>query len=417
MSLNTNLNLHFYGIYDDKRFEFDTIQEVKKNQFSLRLPKGRDIWIHSSMILLALAGILMSVSASMSTNVVYFELMKQGAKQFFYVFIGYLGYFVLAKYIDLKKLKNWILPIMIGTIVLLIIPLFGTARNGALAWIDLPGGATIQPSEFTKLVIIAVNVVYLGDLKTRKKEFFDIIQMPLMFLLTSLFIVVFLQKDLGSGVVIAIVGFGTFLLAGHKKLRKSQRYLIILIFIAVLAIPMLLTEAGLNWIESNGILQGYMLNRFKVAVNPFIDVYGSGYQLINGLVAMVRGGWFGVGFGNGLQKYGYLPAAKTDYILAVVGEEMGYFGILSIFGMYFVIFYRLLKHSFNTSNEKNQMIIFGVLLYLMMHFILNVGGVTGLIPLTGVPLLLLSAGGSSTISMMMALGMAQYAIVEESKKF
>ena len=389
---------------------------MKKNQFSLRLPKGRDIWIHSSMFLLALVGVLMSVSASMSTNVVSFDLLTQGLKQFIYALVGYMGYFVLTKYIDIKQLKNWILPIMIITIALLIIPLFGTARNGALAWIDLPGGATLQPSEFAKLVVIAVNVVYLGDLKKRKKELGDIFQTPLFFLIAVLFIVVVLQKDLGSGVVIAVVGLGTFLLAGHKKLKRSQRIIVIFIFIGLALIPFVLTEAGLNWIESHNILSGYMLNRFKVAVNPFIDVYGSGYQLINGLVAMVRGGWFGVGFGNGLQKYGYLPAAKTDYILAVVGEEMGYIGILAIFAMYFVIIYRLLQHSFKATSEKNQMIIFGVLLYLSMHFILNVGGVTGLIPLTGVPLLLLSAGGSSTISIMMALGMAQNAIVDESKK-
>lgn len=389
---------------------------MKKNQFSLRLPKGRDAWINSSMLLLALAGILMTVSASMSTNVVYFDLMMQGVKQFVYVVVGYIGYFIFTKYINLKQLKNYILPIMIITIVLLIVPLFGTARNGALAWIDLPGGATLQPSEFAKLIVIWVNVVYLGDLKTKRKEWLDIIQTPLSFLMAVLFIVVVLQSDLGSGVVIAIVGIGTYLMAGHKKLRKSQFIILIGIIVGFFALPFFLSEVGIAWVESTGILKGYMLNRLKVAINPFIDIYGSGYQLVNGLVAMVRGGWFGVGYGNGLQKYGYLPAAKTDYILAVVGEEMGYIGILVIFSLYFIIIYRLLKHSFNATSEKNKIILFGVFLYLTLHFILNAGGVTGLIPLTGVPLLLMSAGGSSTISIMTALGMAQYAIVDEVKK-
>ncbi len=388
---------------------------MKKNQFSLRLPKGRDAWINLSMLLLAFAGILMSVSASMSTNAVYFDLIIQGAKQFLYFLIGLSAYFVFTKFIDLKKLNNLILPVMVITIIFLIIPLFGTARNGAYAWIDLPGGITIQPSEFAKLIVIWVNMIYLGDLKTRRKEFGDIIQTPIIFLMAVLFIVVVLQSDLGSGVVIAVIGVGTFLLAGHRKLRKTQLILSVLIVVGFMSLPLLLTEAGLERLESFG-LSGYMLNRFKVAVNPFTDIYGSGYQLINGLVAMVRGGWFGVGFGNGLQKYGYLPAAKTDYILAVVGEEMGYLGILFIFSLYFIIILRLLKHSFEATSEKNQIIIFGVLLYLSLHFILNVGGVTGLIPLTGVPLLLLSAGGSSTISVMMALGMAQHAIVDEYRK-
>ena len=395
----------------------DLLQYVlmTKKNFSLRLPKGRDIWIQSSMLALAGIGILMTVSASMTTNVVSFELLQQVLKQLFFVTLGYSSYFVLSKYIPVTRLKKIMSTIMILSIILLFIPLLESARNGAQAWITLPGGITLQPSEFIKLVVIVVNSVYLGDLKVRKKDFSQIVQYPLGYLALVTIIIVFIQKDLGSGVVVFLIGISTYMLAGHNKLKRSQYWLIGLMFVGIFALPLLLTSGGISWIESTGILKGYMLNRFKVVINPFEDLYGSGYQLVNGMVAMVRGGLFGVGYGNGLQKYGYLPAAKTDYILAVIGEEMGFVGILIVFVLFFIIIFRLINHTFKAKSEKNRIILFGVMMYVSLHFILNVGGVTGLIPLTGVPLLLLSAGGSSTLSVMMALGMAQFVIVEESK--
>jgi cell division protein FtsW len=351
----------------------------------------------------------------MTTNVVSFELLQQVLKQLFFVTLGYSSYFVLSKYIPVTRMKKIMSTIMILSIILLFIPLFESARNGAQAWITLPGGITLQPSEFIKLVVIVVNSVYLGDLKVRKKDFSQIVQYPLGYLALVTIIIVFIQKDLGSGVVVFLIGISTYMLAGHNKLKRSQYWLIGLMFVGIFALPLLLTSGGISWIETTGILKGYMLNRFKVVINPFEDLYGSGYQLVNGMVAMVRGGLFGVGYGNGLQKYGYLPAAKTDYILAVIGEEMGFVGILIVFVLFIIIIFRLINHTFKAQSEKNRIILFGVMMYVSLHFILNVGGVTGLIPLTGVPLLLLSAGGSSTLSVMMALGMAQFVIVEESK--
>ncbi len=388
---------------------------MKLPKLSLKLPKGRDIWIQISMIILAITGVLMGVSASMTSNVVYNDLLLQAAKQSGFVVLGYLSYIVFSKYIAITKMKKMIFTIMVLSAISLFIPLFFTARNGANALITIPGGITIQPSEFVKLVVISVNVFYLGDLKVKKKDFSDIIMAPFIYIFGVSFIIVVIQGDLGSGVVVFLIGLSTYLLAGHKKLRKSQAWLIAIMVLGFAAIPLVLTEQGIAWLESTGLLKAYMLNRFKVTLNPFADLYGSGYQLVNGMVAMVRGGLFGVGFGNGLQKYGYLPAAKTDYILAVIGEELGYVGVLAVFSMYFIIIGRLLYHTYRAKTEKNKMILFGVMMYIAVHFILNVGGVTGLIPLTGVPLLLLSSGGSSTISVMMALGMAQFAIVDERK--
>lgn len=396
-------------------FVFDTINSMKNKSFSLKLPKGRDLSIHLSLFILAFFGVIMMVSASMSTNVVYIDLVMQAVKQVVFITLGYLGYILFAKFLPIQALRKLMIPIMILSIIFLLIPLFGKARFGAMAWIDLPGGISIQPSEFIKLVVIWVNVIYLGGVRLRQKEFWDLVQTPMLYLGVVVFIIGYFQSDLGSSVVVLGIGVSTYLLAGHRKLLKSQLWIVLILVLGFIALPFILSQGGLEWLEKMG-LSGYMLNRFKVAINPFYDIYGSGYQLVNGLVAMVRGNLFGVGYGNGLQKYGYLPAAKTDYILAVIGEELGYVGILFVFSLYFILMFRLLLHTYKAQSEKNKMILFGVLMYMALHFILNVGGVSGLIPLTGVPLLLLSAGGSSTLAILIAFGMAQHAIIDEYKK-
>ena len=129
--------------------------------------------------------------------------------------------------------------------------------------------------------------------------------------------------------------------------------------------------------------------------------------MVNSLVAFVKGKWIGVGLGKSLQKYGYLPAAKTDFILAITVEETGIAGFFVILACYLTLIVRLFAHSIRVLDEKSRMVLAGVALYLLLHFILNVGGVTAFIPLTGVPLLLVSQGGSSTMAVMFALGIAQ----------
>ena len=138
-----------------------------------------------------------------------------------------------------------------------------------------------------------------------------------------------------------------------------------------------------------------------------MDQYGSGYQLVNGLVSFASGGWFGVGFGNSVRKYTDFPAANTDFILAIVVEELGFVGFLLLMTAYAVIIFRLLFFAMKIKNEQARIILVGTAMYFLVHIIFNVGGVTGFIPLTGVPLLMISSGGSSTLSIMMCVGIAQ----------
>jgi cell division protein FtsW len=204
-----------------------------------------------------------------------------------------------------------------------------------------------------------------------------------------------------------------FLLASHPALAKFQWLAFALLVIGLLAVGFLLTEGGLSFLMNLNILKDYQLARFENTVDPFINRYGTGYQLVSSLMAFVKGDWFGVGLGMSLQKYGYLPAAQTDFILAVIAEELGFIGVLVVAGLTLFIIVTLLRYAFSAKTDRPRMVLAGVAYYLLIHFIFNVGGVTALLPLTGVPLLLISSGGSSTLSVMMALGIAQRMIIDQ----
>lgn len=389
---------------------------MKKFKFSLKLPKGRNIQIQISMVLLCLIGLLMIVSASMTTNTSTQSLMNTAFRQFVFILLGYIGYILLARYFKVDyfmKSSGFLSMIMIG---LLLIPrLFGPV-NGAYAWIPVPGIGTIQPSEFAKLGLIIVFAVFLGDNRRRNATFGELIQFPAFYFFITFFIIMFFQKDTGTAIVLFVIAFFEFMMAGHKKFVKAQMIMIGLIVLGVLGALVLLSPGGINFLKNGLNLPDYMVARFENTINPFTNKYGSGYQLVNGLVAFVKGNWSGVGFGKSLQKYGYLPAAKTDFILAVIAEEFGFIGVLTVIVLYFTLMYQLFKHALNAKDEKSRMILVGVGIYLFAHFVLNVGGVTALIPLTGVPLLMLSSGGSSTLSIMFGLGIAQAVIIRQKKE-
>lgn len=388
---------------------------MKKFKFSLRLPKGRNIQIQVTMVLLCLIGTLMIVSASMTTNISTQSLLMTGLRQVGFVILGYLGYLALAHNFSLDFFKKYIVLFAGVMIFLLLVPLVFDPVNGAYAWIPIPGIGTIQPSEFAKLGLIILFAIYLGDIKSRKATWKDILPFPMFYFFVTFIIILIFQKDTGTALVLFVIALFEFLMAGHKSLAKIQLGLVICIIGGLALMFMALTPTGISFIKNVLNLPDYMVARFENTINPFMNKYGSGYQLVNGLVAFVKGNWTGVGYGKSLQKYGYLPAAKTDFILAVIAEEFGFIGIMVVVGLYFVLMYQIFKHALEAKDEKSRMILVGIGMYLFSHFVLNVGGVTALIPLTGVPLLMLSSGGSSTLSIMFSLGIAQAIIVRQKK--
>ena len=202
-----------------------------------------------------------------------------------------------------------------------------------------------------------------------------------------------------------------FLIPKHKALSKWQLRVIMTVLV-VLAVIIVVLATPVRNVLFNPNSENYMIRRFIAAFNPFTDKFGSGFQLIKGLISFATGGLTGVGVGASIQKYTNFPAASTDYVLAIIVEETGILGFLAVFAGYMLIIMRLFNYAKKIESEKAKMVLIGTAFYLFVHYVFNVGGVTGLIPLTGVPLLLMSSGGSSTMSFMMAIGICQAVIAQ-----
>ena len=392
---------------------------TKKPRISFHMPKGFDLTIQICTLVLAVFGSIMVVSASMTITSTSTDLLLVGAKQIFYILIGYAGMLFLARYFSFSFVKRHIIGLVIVTFILLTLTLFFPEVNGAKAWIRIPFPLiefTIQPAEFAKMIALLMFAVYLGDLpKNISQKPGEIVGPPLYVLIAMFFLMVFLQKDLGTAVVFFAICFFVFFLPSHRKLVMWQRAAMISFLFGAVFIAFILSDPGIALLKSLDA-GGYQIQRFLAAYNPFEIAQEGGYQIISSLVAFVKGNWMGVGLGRSLQKYGYLPAARTDFILAIVAEETGMVGVSVILLLYAFLIYRLFKGAIRATDDKSRMTLTGIALYLLLHFILNVGGVTALIPLTGVPLLFISQGGSSTMAIFFAIGIAQNILIKQKNE-
>ncbi len=391
---------------------------TQRRKFSLRMPYRYDMIIHLCTLILAVFGLFMVASATMGqAGGDVMSLAKTIIKQLVFTVAGYLGMVVMARWFSFERVKRLIAPIVLMTFILLLMALFWEV-GGARAWIKIPipgQEVTIQPSEFAKVVIIMVIATYLGDIRNQKLSARDLLRNPLLIVGGFCFIVAILQSDFGSAIVMAGIACICFLVVSHPALARLQRGLVMILLIGVAFTVWILSPMGEHLIESLPF-ESYQIQRFTSAMNPFADQYGSGYQLINGLVSFARGGWTGLGYGNSIQKYTNFPAASTDFILAIVVEELGIFGFLVILISYGFLVGRMLMFAMKMKSQRGRVVLVGVSMYFFIHFLFNVGGVTGLIPLTGVPLLMISSGGSSTMAVMIAIGMAQAVIAQYRQK-
>lgn len=385
----------------------------------LKLSAGCDIWILLAILLLSLGGTVMIGSASMGLNIGNsLSLAVTVVKQLVFVVAGYFMMCFASHHFRIHQItgSGFVSVMFLMEGVLLACRLFIPA-GGAYAWIRIPfpyAEITIQPSEFTKIIAVLILAAYLGDSRRRNRTFVEMCRVPVGMILIYLFTIIFVQKDFGSAAVMLMICFVVALIPKHPSLKKAQKVFSVLFGIGVAAVVFLISPYGMKFIESLPLMT-YQKNRFLSAINPFIDQYGDGYQLVNGLISFATGGMFGVGFGKSIQKYTNFPAANTDFILAVLVEETGFVGFLGLMGLYTLLIVRLFLYANRIRSERAKMILVGTAMYFMVHIFLNVGGVTGLIPLTGVPLPLMSAGGSSAMSMMFAVGIAQAVISQYHK--
>lgn len=377
-----------------------------------------DKYINWAVALLLLAGTFTIISTNVgkttsAPNIVPKVLMKQCM----FVLCGYIAMWFMNRWFRFKwysKLEN---GIIIALLIMLILPLFSAEIGGSHAWI-LIGGISLQPSEFAKplIMIICATCLYRAKTKTvmLKEKGHLFIKAWAAFIV--IFFIVAMQKDMGTLVIICFIFLSCIMIPRYVVLQRMQRLLKLFVYGAIAAAIVLfgITNIGTEIIKHTSL--AHIAVRVENFKDPYTDVYGDGYQPANSLYGIASSDIRGKGIGNSTRKYGYLTQADNDYILAVLLEETGVFGLFGLIILYGMIEIRLFYYAFKTSEDMYKVILGGTGVYLFMHFFLNAGGVACLIPFTGVPLLFISSGGTSLMSIMLTMGLAQNCICSIRRK-
>ena len=345
-----------------------------------------DWWLLSLVLVLSIISVLEIYSTTVHTRFARFE-----SKQILFIAAGIICMFILSR-IDYHRLIDWS-PWMYGIFLvsLVAVRLVGHKALGARRWIAL-GPIQFQPSEWVKLVLILAMARYIANIGGRNltwKEIFKafgMVGLPM--------ILVLIQPDLGTTLTYAPVLIASLFLGGIN-LRQAT---ILIVCGSVLAVGV--------W-SSGKILKPYQKARLTSFINPQNDPKGAGYQVLQSEIAVAAGGIWGKGAEKGTQTQGYfLPIPYTDFIFAAFSEEHGFVGAVFVLLLYFLILMRLIQNAQTAADLPGSLIIMGIVAVLTFQIAVNVGMVIGFMPVTGIPLPLMSYGGSSVLFTFLALGVA-----------
>lgn len=348
-----------------------------------------DLVIMLMAIALTCFGVVMVYSAS----------SVMAAKRFHdgFFFLKRQGLFALAGFaimlsvmrVNYQLWRKLAVPILLGCLVLLVlvlIPGIGGSAGGASRWIRLPGGFNLQPSELSKLALI----IYMAYSLDRKQD--KIKQLGAGFVSYMLILLVMLgfllkQPDMGSALTLAAVAMIMLFAAGTRLVYIISIFLMSLPFLYFLVMNV-----------------AYRKRRILAFLDPWQDPQNSGFQIIQSWLALGTGGVFGQGLGEGKQKLFYLPEAHTDFILSVVGEELGFLGVVVIIGMFFLLVQRAMRVAVAAPDAFGRFLALGIAVLFGIEATVNMGVVTGLLPTKGLALPFISYGGSSLIISLFAVG-------------
>ena len=363
-------------------------------------------------IILFTFGLLNIVTASSRESISYdYPLYHYFYQQIKILGAGFIASLIIIN-IDTKNYKKFALLafLAVGTMLLYLL-LTGDFKRGSQNWLPLPIIGSVQPSEFAKPVIIVCLALlfetFQKKLRDKNINHYDMIA---IILFTGLLfpLIIFFQKDFGTMFIIVCI-FGMMFLA--SPILKSEKFKTILLLMGLgISMLFIIIVAGDKKILS--LEQMDRLNYF----NPCSNYEDGGYQVCNGFIAINDGGLFGLGIGKSKQKYSYIPEPHTDSVFAIITEECGLIWDLVLFSLLIFVLKRILDLSSKANTVRGKYICLGVATYIFMHIFINLGGLFGLIPLTGVPLPFLSYGGSFTLSLIMSLAIIQRISIETNKK-
>ena len=305
--------------------------------------------------------------------------------QIVFVIIGFLILFIINKIPSNFFYKYSKLFLVIGFIflILVLIPGVGVIRNGSRSWFGL-GSFGIQPSEIMKFALIIYSAKYLSELK--KTETIKSV-IPILLLTGLTFLLIMLEPDLGTGLIIVMMVVLLLFISGLNK-----KYFYIFSILGIVGIVLLI------------LIAPYRMDRITSFLNPWKDPLGTGFQIIQSLYAIGPGGLFGFGFLASRQKHFYLPEPQTDFIFSIICEEFGIFGALIVITLFTILIIMIFKLAIDNNNLFKKYTIFGLGIGLAFQTILNLSVVVGLVPVTGVTLPFISYGGSSLLVTILSIG-------------
>jgi cell division protein FtsW len=348
-----------------------------------------DVWLFGVAVALLSAGVVMVYSASAVVAAdrfhdPYFFLKKQ----LFWALAG-AAVMLAALRCDYRWLEKAVVPLLVVAgvlLVLVLVPPIGQAINGTRRWIRL-GPVSFQPVELAKLALVLYLAAFLAKRRGALEDFRTGALPPLLVagLMAGL---VLLQPDLGNCMTLIVLTFALLYLAGTPIKH-----------LALVAAPALPLIAMAIWMAP------YRMRRITAFMDPWADARGGGFQIIQSWLALGNGGLFGQGIGGSRQKLFYLPESHTDFIFAVLGEELGFIGAVGIVALFAVLVWRGLRVGLRAPDAFGTYLALGITVLLATQTLVNLGVVTGLLPTKGLPLPFISFGGSALLMTMLATGM------------
>ena len=352
------------------------------------MPKGANYRDFDWFLLLVAVGIAALGVAEIYSTTAHTALASQYKRQIYWVVLGCLAALVVSRvdYHIILEHVPWIyLASLLGLGAVLVA---GRSISGARRWLRL-GPLTFQVSELVKLVIMLVVAAYLARKREKVVTWKDLVALSVLVGLPAFLVAK--EPDLGTALTFVPIAAGGLFLAGIR-----MRQVLALFLVGVLALPV-------GW----HFLKPYQRDRVTSFVHPSEHAQGSGYQASQAKIAIGSGGFWGKGIGNGTQtRLGFIPVSHADFIFASFAEEQGFVGTLLVLLLYFALLLRLLDGAQTAGDRAGAFLLVGLASVLFFQVSVNIGMMIGLLPITGIPLPLMSQGGSSTLATFLALGLA-----------
>ena len=357
----------------------------------MKIKKKFDFWILMTVLILLSLGIVMVFSASgptaQNSKAANFDVYFYLKSQLKFALIGLAGMLVIMN-IDYKLLRKLAWPIFgvaILLMILVLVPGIGVEIGGARRWIII-AGINFQPSEVAKFSLILI-LAHLLSLKKDSVKYFLKGFIPYLGFIGIFAVLLYLEPHMSGLIVLSLTGCIIIYAAGAKI-----KHFIIL---ASIALPGLFVMA---------FSADYRSTRILSFLDPFTDPQGNNWQIVNSLYAIGSGGLFGRGLGQSLQKFLYIPEPQNDFILAVIAEELGFIGVLTIIILFAILFWRGIKVAIKAPDMFGSQLVIGIISVIAIQVIINIAVVTSSIPVTGMPLPFFSAGGTSLVVLLCEMG-------------